>query len=132
MYSAGDAASYATPNDEREFGDRSWSSWTTRPAARPWGGSGSSACMTSWPESPEPRLLAAYARALAGVPRRRLRIFMIDRRGAATYGGIERHVEGTGARLRAARGHEVTVYCRPHYTGRAARIAACGSCAGLA
>lgn len=33
----------------------------------------------------------------------------------ATYGGIERAVEEIGARL-AARGHEVSVYCRTHYT----------------
>jgi len=32
----------------------------------------------------------------------------------ATYGGVERHVEEVGARL-AARGHEVTVYCRSNY-----------------
>ena len=33
----------------------------------------------------------------------------------ATYGGVERHVEEVGARL-VERGHEVTVYCRPHYS----------------
>ncbi|SDQ67843.1 Glycosyltransferase involved in cell wall bisynthesis [Quadrisphaera sp. DSM 44207] len=33
----------------------------------------------------------------------------------ATYGGVERHVEEIGARL-VERGHEVTVYCRPHYS----------------
>ena len=35
----------------------------------------------------------------------------------ATYGGVERHVEEIGARL-VERGHDVSVYCRPHYGGR--------------
>jgi glycosyltransferase involved in cell wall biosynthesis len=44
-----------------------------------------------------------------------LRISMIGSRGVpATYGGVERHVEELGARL-AARGHEVTVWCRSGY-----------------
>jgi glycosyltransferase involved in cell wall biosynthesis len=44
-----------------------------------------------------------------------LRIAMIGARGVpATFGGIERHVEELGARL-AARGHEVTVFCRSNY-----------------
>jgi glycosyltransferase involved in cell wall biosynthesis len=44
-----------------------------------------------------------------------LRIAMIGSRGVpATFGGIERHVEEVGARL-AARGHQVTVFCRPNY-----------------
>lgn len=33
----------------------------------------------------------------------------------ATYGGVERHVEELYSRL-AARGHEITVYCRSFYT----------------
>jgi len=42
---------------------------------------------------------------------------MLGGRGLpATYGGVERHIEEIGARL-VERGHEVTVYCRPHYTG---------------
>lgn len=46
---------------------------------------------------------------------RPLRIAMIGQRGVpATFGGIEHHVEEVGARL-AARGHEVTVYCRSNY-----------------
>ncbi|MGH2731654.1 MAG: glycosyltransferase family 4 protein [Actinomycetota bacterium] len=46
---------------------------------------------------------------------RGLRVAMIGQRGLpATYGGIEHHVEQVGARL-AARGHEVTVFCRAHY-----------------
>lgn len=46
-----------------------------------------------------------------------LRIAMIGQRGVpATYGGVEHHVEELGARL-AARGHEVTVYCRNGYAG---------------
>jgi glycosyltransferase involved in cell wall biosynthesis len=40
---------------------------------------------------------------------------MIGQRGVpATFGGVERHVQEVGARL-AARGHEVTVYCRKNY-----------------
>lgn len=45
-----------------------------------------------------------------------MRVAMVGQKGIpATYGGIERHVEEIGARL-AERGHEVTVYARPHYT----------------
>jgi len=44
-----------------------------------------------------------------------LRIAFIGTRGVpALEGGIERHVEELGSRL-AARGHEVTVYCRNNY-----------------
>ena len=40
---------------------------------------------------------------------------MVGLRGVpATWGGVERHVEEIGARL-VARGHEVTVFCRPGY-----------------
>ena len=46
---------------------------------------------------------------------RPLRIAMIGQKGLpATFGGIEHHVEQIGQRL-AARGHEVTVYCRSSY-----------------
>ena len=46
---------------------------------------------------------------------RSLRVAMIGTRGVpATFGGIEHHVEELGSRL-AARGHEVTVYCRSNY-----------------
>jgi len=45
-----------------------------------------------------------------------MKIAMIGQKGApATYGGVERHVEELSRRL-AARGHEVTIYCRRHYT----------------
>ncbi|MGH9246813.1 MAG: glycosyltransferase family 4 protein [Acidimicrobiales bacterium] len=45
-----------------------------------------------------------------------LRIAMIGQRGVpATFGGIERHVEELASRL-AARGHEVTVFCRTNYS----------------
>jgi glycosyltransferase involved in cell wall biosynthesis len=45
-----------------------------------------------------------------------MKIAMIGQKGIpATYGGIERHVEEIGARL-VARGHEVRVYTRSHYT----------------
>jgi glycosyltransferase involved in cell wall biosynthesis len=41
---------------------------------------------------------------------------MIGQKGMpASYGGIERHVEELSTRL-AARGHEVSVYCRPYYS----------------
>src|SRR5215510_1285650 len=44
-----------------------------------------------------------------------LRVAMIGQRGVpATFGGIEHHVEQLGRRL-VARGHQVTVYCRPNY-----------------
>jgi glycosyltransferase involved in cell wall biosynthesis len=45
-----------------------------------------------------------------------LKIAMVGQKGLpATYGGIERHVEEISARL-AARGHDVTVFCRSHYS----------------
>lgn len=45
-----------------------------------------------------------------------MRIAMIGQKGIpALYGGIERHVEEIARRLVLA-GHEVTVYCRLHYT----------------
>jgi len=45
-----------------------------------------------------------------------MKIAMIGQKGIpATYGGIERHVEELSARL-VGLGHDVTVYCRPHYT----------------
>lgn len=51
---------------------------------------------------------------------RPLRIAMIGQRGVpATFGGIERHVEEVGSGL-AARGHDVTVYCRSNYVEGAA------------
>jgi glycosyltransferase involved in cell wall biosynthesis len=44
-----------------------------------------------------------------------LRIAFVGTRGVpAAEGGVERHVEELGSRL-AARGHEVTVYCRTNY-----------------
>lgn len=50
-----------------------------------------------------------------------LRVAMIGTRGVpATFGGIEHHVEEIGARL-AARGHQVTVYCRSNYVDRGRR-----------
>lgn len=117
MFSAGEAALYATPNDEREFGDKI-DTLLNDPARRAeMGRIGLQRVhdQLAWNHS-EPRLRAAYLKALEGVPRRRLRIFMIGQKGVpATYGGIERHVEELGARL-VARGHAVTIYSRPHYT----------------
>jgi len=44
-----------------------------------------------------------------------MRVAFIGTRGVpATFGGIEHHVEEVGGRL-AARGHDVTVYCRANY-----------------
>src|SRR5437660_6803371 len=44
-----------------------------------------------------------------------MRIAFIGTRGVpATFGGIEHHVEEVGSRL-AARGHDVSVYCRANY-----------------
>lgn len=45
-----------------------------------------------------------------------MRIAFIGQKGIpATYGGIEDYVEKIATRL-VRRGHEVTVFCRPHYT----------------
>jgi glycosyltransferase involved in cell wall biosynthesis len=45
-----------------------------------------------------------------------VKIAMLGQKGIpATYGGIERHVEELCVRL-VERGHDVSVYCRPHYT----------------
>ena len=45
-----------------------------------------------------------------------MKIAMIGQKGVpATYGGVERHVEELGARF-VGMGHDVTVYCRRHYT----------------
>jgi len=43
-----------------------------------------------------------------------MRIAMLGVKAVPTIGGIARYVEEVGARL-VERGHEVTVYCRPHY-----------------
>ena len=44
-----------------------------------------------------------------------MRLAILGTRGIpANYGGFETFAEELGTRL-AARGHEVTVYCRPHY-----------------
>ena len=49
---------------------------------------------------------------------RTLRVAMIGQRGLpARAGGVERHVEEVATRL-AARGHDVTVFCRPSYGER--------------
>ena len=46
----------------------------------------------------------------------RLRIAFIGQKGIpATYGGIENFTEEVSRRL-AEKGHQITVYCRPHYT----------------
>ena len=45
-----------------------------------------------------------------------MKIAMIGQKGIpATYGGVERHVEELAAAL-VERGHQVTVYSRPHYS----------------
>lgn len=58
---------------------------------------------------------ADYA-AESSTPRRHYRIAFIGGRGiGGLYSGIETFYEEVGSRL-VARGHEVTVYCRPHFT----------------
>ena len=53
---------------------------------------------------------------LAVAHTRRLRIALIGARGViGTYSGIETYYEEVGARL-AARGHDVTAYCRNYFT----------------
>src|SRR5436309_10069267 len=50
-----------------------------------------------------------------------MRVAFIGTRGVpATFGGIEHHVEEVGSRL-AARGHDVTVYCRANYVPEGTR-----------
>jgi len=45
-----------------------------------------------------------------------MKIAMIGQKGIpSVYGGVETHVENLSAAL-VVRGHDVTVYCRPHYT----------------
>ncbi|MBD3293716.1 MAG: glycosyltransferase [Armatimonadia bacterium] len=43
-----------------------------------------------------------------------MKIAMLGVKGCPAIGGIARYVEEVGSRL-VERGHEVTVYCRPHY-----------------
>lgn len=73
----------------------------------------------SWDESAR-RHEEAYRRAL-GERRegaRRLRVAVLGTRGIpASYSGFETAVEQISSRL-TARGHEVTVYCRPHVVDR--------------
>ncbi|HEX7879958.1 MAG TPA: glycosyltransferase [Candidatus Eisenbacteria bacterium] len=115
--SAGEASLYAEPNRTDEFGDRIIELLDDPARRESMGEFGRTRVheKLAWNHS-EPHLLKAYAKALDGVPARRLRILMIGQKGVpATYGGIERHVEEIGARM-VQRGHEVSVYCRPHYT----------------
>lgn len=52
---------------------------------------------------------------MSTIDRQSMRIAFIGSRGVpATWGGIEHHVEELGSRL-AARGHDVTVFCRRNY-----------------
>ncbi len=44
-----------------------------------------------------------------------MKIAMLGVKGLPAIGGVAHYVEQVGARL-VERGHEVTVYCRPHYT----------------
>jgi|GEM_PF-53507 len=120
--SAGEASLYATPNDTDEFGDLIIDLLEDPARRERMGEYGRHRVheKLAWNHS-EPNLLAAYARALDGVPTRRLRILMIGQKGVpATYGGIERHVEEIGARM-VQRGHDVRIYCRPHYTRQRGR-----------
>jgi glycosyltransferase involved in cell wall biosynthesis len=84
------------------------------------------------PELHYQKLMCLYDRLLAGKPKRsrlelshregaqagkpRLRVAFIGGRGVISkYSGIESYYEEVGKRL-AAMGHEVTVYCRNHFT----------------
>ena len=116
-FSAAEASLYAEPNDALEFGDRIIELLDDPERRESMGLYGMKRVREKlgWVHS-EPLLLKAYEKALAGVPARRLRIYMIGQKGIpATYGGIERHVEEIGARL-VQRGHDVTIYCRHHYS----------------
>ena len=78
------------------------------------------------PRHPAPaRPIVARDRAL--VPR--MRIAILGTRGIpANYGGFETFAQELSTRL-VARGHDVSVYCRPHYVPRARRPSrACSSC----
>jgi glycosyltransferase involved in cell wall biosynthesis len=60
--------------------------------------------------------LGKPSRALDRLETKRMRIAFIGQKGIpATYGGVEDYVEKIAVRL-VRRGHEVTVFCRPHYT----------------
>ncbi len=48
-----------------------------------------------------------------------MKIAMLGVKGLPAIGGVAHYVEQLGARL-VERGHEVTVYCRPHYTDETA------------
>lgn len=64
----------------------------------------------------EAHLTEEPARGLRTRPRRKLQIAFIGGRGVVgTYSGIETYYEELGSRL-AARGHEVTAYCRSYFT----------------
>src|SRR4029077_5864771 len=64
--------------------------------------------------------LRGCRRAAAGA-RRQMRLAIVGTRGVpASYSGFETCVESVGKRL-AARGHAVTVYCRPGRTGQASK-----------
>jgi glycosyltransferase involved in cell wall biosynthesis len=84
------------------------------------------------PEAHYQKLICLYDRLLAGKPKRsrqetfrvesahaekpRLRVAFIGGRGVISkYSGIESYYEEVGKRL-VAMGHEVTVYCRNHFT----------------
>ena len=65
-------------------------------------------------QGPASQVQASASRA--GSPRRRLRIAFIGGRGVISkYSGIETYYEEVGRRLSAG-GHELTVYCRNHFT----------------
>lgn len=65
---------------------------------------------------PATSIAAALAVAAPPMPAEKLRIAFIGGRGVVgKYSGIEAYYEEVGKRL-AARGHEVTVYCRNYFT----------------
>lgn len=69
-----------------------------------------------WRNSPAPGSQVQAQDHGSGDPGDRLRIAFIGGRGVISkYSGIETYYEEVGRRL-AARGHELTVYCRNHFT----------------
>ncbi len=68
------------------------------------------------PTPPVPAPQVRVPLGASGSPPHRLRIAFIGGRGVISkYSGIETYYEEVGRRL-AARGHELTVYCRNHFT----------------
>src|SRR5712691_13495006 len=71
------------------------------------------------PQPARGRFTSTLPRGLSSASRREMKVAMIGTRGVpAAYSGFETCVEAVGKRL-VARGHDVSVYCRHHLTGKA-------------